>query len=153
PLQRPERFREWHDETPADFVFAVKGSRFITHVRRLREIEVPLANFFASGLFELGPKFGPLLWQFPPNFRFDAERLDHFFTLLPRDGRAARELARLHDGRVKNASLEIDADQKLLHAIEIRHESFIDEAFVQLLRRHRVALVVADTAGKWPLLE
>ena len=92
-LQRPDAFARWYDETPEDFVFAVKGPRFITHIRRLREIETPLANFFASGVLRLEEKLGPVLWQFPPSFRFSAERLDHFFSLLPRDTEAAAALA------------------------------------------------------------
>jgi len=70
-LQRPEFFERWYAETPADFVFAVKGSRFITHMKQLRDIETPLANFFASGILRLEEKLGPFLWQFSPRFRFD----------------------------------------------------------------------------------
>jgi uncharacterized protein YecE (DUF72 family) len=135
-------------------VFAVKGSRFITHMKRLNDIEKPLANFFASGVFELKEKLGPFLWQFPPNFRFDADKLAAFFEQLPRDTEEALSLARRRDERVKGrCRLSIDACRPLRHAIEIRHESFRDPAFVKLLRKHRVALVVADTAGKWPLVE
>jgi uncharacterized protein YecE (DUF72 family) len=153
-LQRPESFETWYDATPAGFVFAVKGSRFITHMKRLGDIEKPLANFFASGILALRKKLGPFLWQFPPNFRFDAEKLAAFFELLPRDTEQARSLARRRDQRMKGRShLSIDACRPLRHAIEIRHESFRDPAFVRLLRKHRVALVVADTAGKWPLVE
>lgn len=153
-LQRPEYYAEWRDETPADFVFAVKGSRYITHLRRLKEIEIPLANFLASGLLALGPKLGPLLWQFPPQLPFLAERFDAFFALLPRDMRAAAALARRHDERLAGrAFTEVAHDAPLRHAVEIRHESFRDPAFVALLRKHRIALVVADTAGRWPLLE
>ncbi|HWK51530.1 MAG TPA: DUF72 domain-containing protein, partial [Steroidobacter sp.] len=75
-LQRPEYYRRWHEETPSGFMFAVKGPRFITHMKRLREIETPLANFFASGVFELREKFGPILWQFPPNFRYDHDKVE-----------------------------------------------------------------------------
>ena len=154
-LQRPEFFRAWHDQTPEGFVFAIKGSRYISHMRRLVDIEKPLANFFASGVFNLGGKIGPFLWQFPPNFRFRPERLEAFFGMLPRDLESALALARRRDSRVKGRSCLRYAcpNLKLRHAIEIRHESFIDPAFVKLLRRHKVALVVADTAGKWPFLE
>jgi uncharacterized protein YecE (DUF72 family) len=82
-LQRPESFAKWHAETPPDFLFAVKGARYITHIRRLKEIEAPLANFFASGVLQLGPKLGPVLWQFPPFFKFDPPRIETFFKLLP----------------------------------------------------------------------
>jgi uncharacterized protein YecE (DUF72 family) len=154
-LQRPEFFQDWHDETPDGFVFAIKGSRYISHMRRLIDIEKPLANFFASGVFNLGEKIGPFLWQFPPNFRFRPERLEAFFEMLPRDLESALAIARKRDSRVKGRScLRYRCDNfKLRHAIEIRHESFIDPAFVKLLRKHKVALVVADTAGKWPFLE
>jgi len=153
-LQRPESYAAWHDETPEDFVFAVKGPKYITHFRRLKEIETPLANFCASGIFALRAKLGPLLWQFPPQMPFIAERFDAFFGLLPRDTEAALALARRHDQRLDGRDLlAIDADRPLRHAVEIHHPSFVDPAFVALLRKHRIALVVADTAGRWPLLE
>lgn len=69
-LQRPSSYQSWVERTPEDFVFAVKAPRYITHMRRLREIETPLANFFASGILKLGAKLGPILWQFPPNFKY-----------------------------------------------------------------------------------
>jgi uncharacterized protein YecE (DUF72 family) len=100
-LQRPEYYREWHDATPADFVFALKGSRFITHMKKLRDIDAPLANYFASGVFELRRKLGPILWQFPPNFRYERERMARFFGLLPHDTHAALRLARKRDARMK----------------------------------------------------
>lgn len=150
-LQRPEYFEAWAAEVPEDFIFAVKGSRFITHNKKLREIEAPLANFFAQGLLNLGTKLGPLLWQFSPRFRFDPERLDAFFRLLPRDTDEGARLSRRHDHRVKGrAVLKPKAATRFRHAIEIRHESFIDPAFIRLLRKHRIALVVADTVA-WPL--
>jgi uncharacterized protein YecE (DUF72 family) len=153
-LQRPESYTRWYRETPDDFVFSVKGSRYITHLLRLREVERPLANFFASGLFNLREKLGPILWQFPPNFRYDPQRFELFFELLPRDTEQALALARRRDARMKGrARLAIDKRRKLRHAIEIRHDSFLDGSFVKLLRRYQVALVVADTAGKWPYRE
>lgn len=151
-LQTPASFGRWADETPDDFLFAVKGSRFITHLLRLRDVEIPLANFFASGLLRLGPKLGPLLWQFPPNFSFEPARFEGFLALLPRDTGEAVGLACRHDARLNGrAWLETDAVRPLRHAVEIRHDSFVDPAFVALLRRHNVALVCADTV-KWPLL-
>jgi uncharacterized protein YecE (DUF72 family) len=151
-LQTPASFGRWAEETPEGFVFAVKGSRFITHLLRLRDIETPLANFVASGLLCLGAKLGPILWQFPPSFRFEPERLEAFLTLLPQDTDAAARLARRHDGRLKGrAWVKTDARRRVRHAIEIRHDSFRDPAFVALLRRYNVALVCADTV-KWPLL-
>src|SRR6266850_3452144 len=99
-LQRAESFRQWREETPDDFVFSVKGPRFITHLRRLREPEVPLANFFASGVLELGKKLEPFLWQLPPNFKFDAARLAAFFALLPRDAESAAALAKHRNKKI-----------------------------------------------------
>jgi uncharacterized protein YecE (DUF72 family) len=131
----------------------VKGSRYITHLLRLKNIEKPLANFFASGIFNLRDKLGPFLWQFPPMFRFDAPRLEAFFEQLPRTTVEALSLARRRDARMTGrARLAVDADRPLRHAVEIRHPSFMHEAFVSLLRKHDIGLVVADTAGKWPKL-
>ena len=153
-LQRPEYYQAWHDETPDGFVFSVKGGRYITHMRRLRDIERPLANFFASGIANLGGKLGPFLWQFPPNFRYDEERLRAFFELLPRDTLAAAALARRRDAKLAGrARLAYGPQRPLRHAIEVRHRSFETPAFVALLREQRIALVVADTAGKWPYAE
>jgi uncharacterized protein YecE (DUF72 family) len=152
-LQRPENFARWAAETPEDFVFAVKGPRFITHIKRLREAEAPLANFLASGLLRLGAKLGPILWQFPPNFRFDdPTRLEAFFDLLPRDTEAAARLARRHDHRLDGRDWVVtDAKRPIRHAMEIRHESFVTPGFTDLLRAHDIALVCADTV-EWPLL-
>jgi len=152
-LQRPEFFAAWRAATPADFVFGVKGGRFITHMKRLRDVEAPLANFFASGVLALQEKLGPFLWQLPPQLRFSEERMERFLSLLPRDSQSAVELARQHDDRVAGRALiETDWRQPLRHAIEIRHPSFLDPAFIRLLRRHRVALVIAD-AVDWPYAE
>lgn len=151
-MQRPDSFARWAAETPADFVFAVKGSRYITHLRRLKEIEVPLANFLASGLLRLGTKLGPILWQFPPNFAFDAARFESFLALLPHDTEQAVALGRRHDARMDGrAWLEPDANHRIRHAVEIRHDSFRAPEFIELLRRHRTALVCADTV-EWPRL-
>jgi uncharacterized protein YecE (DUF72 family) len=153
-LQTPKSYAAWRDATPEGFVFSVKGPRYITHLLRLKNIEKPLANFFASGVFELREKFGPLLWQFPPHFKFDEERFESFFGLLPRDTGQALRLARKRDPRMHGrSSLRIDVERPLRHAVEIRHESFVTPAFVRQLKRHDIALVVADTAGKWPLVE
>ena len=152
-LQRPESFRSWREQVPDDFCFAVKGGRFITHMKRLGDVETPLANFFASGVLALGPALGPVLWQLPPTFSFDADRLAGFFDLLPRTTAQAAALARHHDHRVDGRSLtEAEEDRPMRHALEVRHASFVDAGLPELLREHDVGLVVADTAGKWPLL-
>lgn len=152
-LQTPASWAAWREATPPDFAFAVKGPRYLTHALRLRDIEVPLANFLASGVLTLGEKLGPLLWQFPPRQRFDAARFEAFFALLPRDTQAAARFAARHrDARVEGRSaFDVDAPPRpLRHAVEIRHESFVEPVFVALLREHGIALVVADTAGRWP---
>jgi len=150
-LQSPKSFQAWAEETPGDFVSAVKGPRFITHMLKLKNVETPLANFCANGILGLGPKLGPVLWQFPPNFRFNPDKLEAFFKLLPRDTEAASRLARKHDHRVDGRThFTIDRKRRLRHAVEIRHGSFCVPEFVALLRRHNIALVCADTV-EWPV--
>ena len=150
-LQRPESYLSWYEDTPRGFVFAVKGPRFITHTKRLRDIEKPMANFFASGVLALREKLGPMLWQFPPNFRFDPQVFEAFLAMLPRTTMAAAAMGRGHDAHLKRkAYLDVERNHRLRHALEIRHESFVDPAFVTLLRKYGVAFVVADTAGKFP---
>lgn len=152
-LQYPASYQRWHDDTPADFVFAVKGPRFITYMKKLRDVETPMANFFASGVFNLHHKLGPILWQFPPNFRYDPVKLTKFFELLPRDTEAALKLARRRDARMNGrARLTIDARIPLRYAMEIRHESFCDSSFIDLLREHSIALVIAETAKRYPMM-
>jgi uncharacterized protein YecE (DUF72 family) len=150
-LQRPEYYEEWYRDTPPGFLFAVKGSRYITHMLRLSNVEKPLANFFASGILALRDKLGPFLWQFPPMFIYRRDRLERFFSLLPRTTREALKLARRRDARMLGRSrLAIDVNRPLRHAVEVRHPSFMNDDFVSLLREHDIGLVVADTAGKWP---
>ena len=156
-LQAPESFRRWAAETPDDFVFGVKGSRFLTHMLRLREPEIALANFFASGVLELREKLGPFLWQLPPNFKFDAERLKTFFSVLPRDVESAIELTRRRNKRIMpRAAVEVGRNclaknRTLRHALEIRNETFRTPDFIALLRKHNIALACADTV-EWPRL-
>jgi uncharacterized protein YecE (DUF72 family) len=153
-LQRPEYYAAWAAEVPAEFVFAVKGGRFITHMKRLAGADVALANFFASGLLALGPKLGPILWQLPPTLRFDPGLLSAFLAALPRTTAAAARLAAGHDQRLDGRALTVtDADRPIRHALEVRHTSFAVPELVDLLREQEVALVVADTAGRWPALD
>jgi uncharacterized protein YecE (DUF72 family) len=153
-LQRPTSYQRWHDETPEGFVFSVKGPRFITHMKKLAGVEAPLANFFASGVLALGGKLGPVLWQLPPNLGYDADRLAAFFALLPRSTGEAAELATHHDERMEGRALTTtEVDRRIRHALEVRHPSFETPEFIELLRAHDVALVCADTAGKWPMLD
>ncbi|HEX2092002.1 MAG TPA: DUF72 domain-containing protein [Longimicrobiaceae bacterium] len=153
-LQRPASYRKWYEETPLRFVFAVKGGRFITHMKKLREIEEPLANFFASGVLRLGEKLGPILWQFPEQFGFYAERFERFLELLPRTTVEAAELAKGHGPRLEGrAWTHADGARPIRHAFEMRHPAFFAPEFVRLLRRHGAALVFADTAQRWPYTE
>ena len=154
-LQRPSSYQRWYAETPDDFLFAVKGGRFITHMKKLRDVGTPLANFFASGVLALREKLGPILWQLPPNLGYDKERLEVFFNLLPRSTREASELAKKHDDKLKaRAWTKIDpVPARLRYALEVRHQSFMTPEFFDLLRKHNVAFVIADTAGKFPYSE
>ena len=119
--QRATSFEKWHDETPDDFVFALKAPRFATHRRVLAEAGDSIERFFASGLLALKDKLGPINWQFAPTKQFDAEDFDAFLRLLPSriEGRAIR------------------------HAVEVRHESFRHPEFIALAREHGVAVVIA----------
>jgi len=151
-LQRPQSFAAWHDATPEDFVFAVKGARYITHMKRLKDVDAALANFFASGLLALKEKLGPILWQLPPSMAFDPARLAAFFARLPRDTRAAARLARRHEAKMEGRThLKAGGDRPIRHALEVRHDSFRNPDFIALLRRHDIALVAADAVA-WPLL-
>jgi uncharacterized protein YecE (DUF72 family) len=151
-LQTPKSFARWAGETPDDFLFSVKAPRYITHMRRLKDVEKPLANFLGSGLLLLGPKLGPILWQFPPSFRFDAARIEPFLAQLPHDTKQAATMARDHDRKIAGrACTETDAKRVLRHAMEIRHDSFKTQEFIRLLRKYNVALVCADTV-EWPRL-
>jgi uncharacterized protein YecE (DUF72 family) len=152
-LQRVTSYVAWRDGTRPGLVFAVKGGRFITHMKKLAGVETALANAYASGVLALGPKLGPMLWQLPPTLGFDGDRLSAFFDLLPRTTSQAVELARGHDAKVPDPWLRTDADRPLRHALEVRHASFATDEAVELLRRHDIAFVVADTAGRWPLVQ
>lgn len=155
-LQRPSSFAAWAAQTPPDFEFAVKGGRFITHMKKLAGVEMPLANFLASGVLGLGAKLGPMLWQLPPNLGFHAERLAAFFELLPRTAGRAAEIAAGHDARI-TADRELvtatDPGHRIRHGLEVRHESFRQPAAVALLRAYDIATVIGDNPGKWPILE
>src|ERR671917_1029596 len=121
-LQRPSSFRSWRDQTPPGFTFAVKGAQFITHMKRLRDVRTPLANFFASGVLALGEGLGPVLWQLPARAPLDLDTLAAFFELLPTTTADAARLALEHDDRLKEeAWTAIDADRPIAHALEVRH--------------------------------
>jgi uncharacterized protein YecE (DUF72 family) len=152
-LKSPAVFQRWLEEVPErDFVFAIKGGRFITHNLKLRRSETALGNFFASGVLALGARTGPFLWQLPATYSFDAERLDSFMRLLPRDAHEGEAVARQHDDRLRRGALtEASANVVYRHAFEVRHPSYFHEEFYSILREHRVGFVIADSAGKFPM--
>jgi uncharacterized protein YecE (DUF72 family) len=152
-LHKASSWASWYERTPKDFIFSVKAPHYVTHVHRLKDATLPMANFFASGLLRLQEKLGPILWQIPPSLPYEPAVLDTFLELLPHDTAAAIALARQHDGNVAEPWLKSDRPRRLRHALEVRHRSFRNPEFIATLRRHGVALVVADTAGKWPFME
>jgi uncharacterized protein YecE (DUF72 family) len=153
-LQRPSSYRAWAEQTPPDTVLSVKGSRFITHMKKLRDVDTALANFFASGPLALERRLGPFLWQLAPRFRYDHDRLDAFLARLPRTAYQAAELAAQHDDRLREPAHTDpgpDPERPLRHVLEVRHPTFADNTeLLDLLRRHDVGIVVADAAGLWP---
>jgi uncharacterized protein YecE (DUF72 family) len=152
--QKPETYTRWFNETPDDFCFSVKGSRFITHILRLKNCEKALVNFFGSGVLNLQHKLGAFLWQLPPNLLFDPERLETFFKLLPRTFAEAVTMADHSERYGMHYSDSIrKSKSKLRHCLEVRHHSFENPEFIELLKKYGIALVFADTAGKWPYME
>lgn len=152
-LARPEACTAWRADVPDRFVFAIKGSRYITHMLKLRHFEKPLANFFSSGLLRLGSTLGPILWQMPPQLRYDDARVRAFFDAVPRDIAAAERWARRHDRRTTGRSALRTAEPRpgpIRHAVEVRHPSWLTGDALARLRELDVALVAADTAGKHP---
>jgi len=127
--QKPESFRKWRAETPDGFVFSVKGPRSVTNRRVLADAGESIRKFFASGVTELKEKLGPVNWQFMATKKFDAKDFEAFLKLLPKkvDGLAIR------------------------HAVEVRHDSFKDKAFIALCHKHGVAIVFAAD-GEFPLI-
>ena len=153
-LQKPASWEKWRDATPADFVFAVKAPRFITHIKRIDDVAEPVANFFASGILALGPKLGPVLWQLPPNLEYDAEVVEAFLDLLPHRTPDAVGVAEGRSARMAGKEyLRTDADRPVRHAVEPRDHSFDDPAFAAQLEAHGVAAVLGDSAGRWPVLD
>ena len=151
-LLSPSTYGAWYDQTPRDHRIAVKGSRFITHNKKLGNARLALANFLASGVLALGEKLGPILWQLSSRQAFDRGRLEAFFDLLPRDTRAAASLAAEHDGRVEEPFLAAEPNHRIRHVIEPRHATFFEPDAIRVLRRARVALAVSH-AGRWPMHE
>lgn len=151
-LTKPSACRKWYEAAPAGFRYSVKGSRFITHTKRLVGVESALANFFASGILELREKLGPILWQLPPDLRLDASRLDGFLDMLPHDTTEAAGLARGHDDRIDEVSFGDGVNHRLRHVLEFRHESFLQTETASIARRHGVALAFSHSS-EWPYVE
>jgi uncharacterized protein YecE (DUF72 family) len=154
-LQRPSTYQRIAEQVPSDFPVAVKGGRFVTHMRRLRDVDQGLANFFASGVLLLGERLGPLLWQLPANLTFERDRVAAFLDLLPRDQREVAALAAHHDDKLADdrAVTEAVVDAPVRHALEPRHASFGEPGALALLREKGVALVASDSPHTWPCFE
>lgn len=149
---RPETFADWTQQVDAGFVFAVRAPRTITHVRRLRDVEAPVANFATSGLLRLGMHLGPILWQLPTNLRFDHALIEAFLRLLPRTTTEALGLGRKYDEEPRTPAFA-DRRRPLRHAIEVRHESFHCPSFIELLKAYNVALVCIDSLARPRLMD
>lgn len=151
--QKPQSFQSWRNETPDDFVFSIKGSQFITHIRKLENVEGALANFLAQGMLCLGRKLGPILWQLPPQTSFSAAKIEAFLKLLPHTHRQAAAYASQRDEWMSGRCwLDVEEGDLLFrHAMESRHKSFATPEYIELLRKYNVALVVADSV-KWPVM-
>src|SRR5215203_6222047 len=153
-LKSPAVFEKRVRETPDDFVFAIKGGRFITHNLKLRNCDAAMGNFFASGILALGAKTGPFLWQLPATYSFDAERMSSFMAALPRTSTDAEAIACRHDHRLRRGTCtQAAAHVEYRHAFDVRHPSYFCQEFYDILRAHRCAFVIADTAGKFPYAE
>lgn len=147
-LQKPPTFQRWHDETPNDFCFSIKAPQYITHVRRLKEVEEPVANFFASGLFCLKEKLGPILWQFPPNVTLKDDRFARFMEILPMDSKSASQIAKKHSSKMDGRSVtKAEGNYPIRHAFEFRHPSFMNPEFIELMKKHQIAVVFAHSGG------
>ena len=153
-LNRPTAFQRWRESVPSDFIFAIKASRYITHMLKLRNVDAALGNFFAQGLLMLGAQLGPILWQLPPSLSFDPQKARNFFRALPMTVRDAEKIARQHDHRLHAPPVLRAPDGReapLRHALEIRHASWLSEDALLMMAEHDVALVTADSADHHPL--
>lgn len=152
-LQRPSSYLRWYEATPPGFIFSIKAYCYISHIKKLNAVEEAMANFFASGPLALREKLGPFLWQFPPSMSFDPERFETFLKLLPKDYKGAIRHGRKSSLPPEKTWLHSANNRPLRHAIEFRNNTFLNPWFPELLRKYNVAIVFADTAGRWPYLE
>jgi uncharacterized protein YecE (DUF72 family) len=142
-LMKPTSFEKWHDETPDDFVFAIKGHGRVTQTPHLRNPRPKLADFFASGVLRLEQKLGPLLWQLPEALTFEIGEAQRLIEQLPGTfNQAAALAAESETGNLANEGL---ADRPIRHAIEVRNASFIDPGFFVLLRANNIAVVFTNS--------
>ncbi|GAA4894141.1 DUF72 domain-containing protein [Tessaracoccus lubricantis] len=157
-LQRPTSYARWAEETPPEFRFAVKGGRYITHMLQLRGIDTALANFFASGVLALGQRLGPVLWQLPPRMAFDPTKMRDFLALLPRTHAEIAALGARHGDKLApdrvllEVAPDVDPSTVVRHAVEPRHDSFNSPEAHALFAEHDVCMVIADSAGTWPVM-
>lgn len=152
-LQKPSSYQHWYEVTPPEFIFSVKANRYITHIKKLNDPLIPMANFLASGPLALKEKLGPFLWQFPPSLAFDPDKFERFLILLPKNFSQAAELGKHSKLPEERKFLQVKKNYPIRHAVEVRHYSFLNPWFIDLLREYNVAIVIADNAGKWPYLE
>lgn len=149
----PHVYRRWYEETPADFRFTLKAHRTLTHLQRLRHPQENLANFLASGPLELKEKWAGILWQLPPHFHLSENNwdlLEDFFDSLPQD---QIEAAQWTHASSRFEPQSAHGPYRLYHSLEVRSHSFLVPDFIKLLKKYNIALVFADTAGKWPYCE
>lgn len=152
-LLRPATYEGYREQVPGSFRFAVKGPQFITHAKKLHEIETPLANFLASGVLCLEGNLGPILWQLPA-LRLDVSRIVRFLGLLPHDSLSAARLARGHDKRLNGRSATVvHRNRRVRHALEVRHPESLNDDVVRACRRWNVALAFSHSGGDWPYVE
>ena len=151
-LLRPDIYETWRSIVPNDFRFAVKGSRYITHMKSLRDVDIPLANFFASGVLELGDKLDTCLWQLPHQRKIAPELVASFVGKLPRTLSEAGELARAHDQRVTEFQPSDLSPAPLRHAIELRRLDVLDATVMTALRSHNAAIALSHSS-RWPLIQ
>jgi uncharacterized protein YecE (DUF72 family) len=144
-LQKPTTFATWRDETPDDFVFAVKGYEVVARTALVRNVHIHLADFFASGVLELREKLGPLLWQLPEQSKFKADSVERFLSLLPRTTTDAVRLAAQSES--SDGDTSDLPDHPLRHAIEVRGASYLNTEFIELLKAHNTAVVFTNTPG------
>ena len=151
-LVSPSAYERWYERAPAGFEYAIKGSRFITHNKKLMNVDDALANFFASGILALREKLGPLLWQLGPRQAFDAVRLKGFLSRLPTDTIEAAGLAERHTLPGRETLTSTDLDLPLRHVLEFRHPSWFNEETADIVRGHGAALAFSHSS-RWPYIE